>query len=101
MLGDRLYWSFFLGNKIESSVAEEGSTIRIEYEGMVALSHLAVPTRNPSRPNPCEGRPCNGSGICVITPTAFRCPQPWTTFTLPQLGVHFSSLVRLDGENRR
>ena len=78
ILDDRLYWSYHNTSKVVSSTTTRGSSIRNEYMGAVGLMHLTVPRWNPprSRLNPCEGRSCPLSGLCVLSHSSFNCLVP-------------------------
>ena len=74
LVGSRVYWGYWSSNgAIESSSVEPGSEIRVEITGRVVTRHFTVPLWNPprNRTNDCEGIEC--SGVCVLTPSSYKC----------------------------
>ena len=73
ILGERLYGGYWFSSTVQSSNIHTGADVRVEHVGSARTAHLTVPIWNPpgNRTNNCEGIVC--SGVCVLTPTFYKC----------------------------
>ena len=75
LLGQRLYWGHRDFNTVQSSSTQAGSDVRVEVVGKSVARHFtAAVWHSPRhRPNDCKGVSC--PGLCVLTPTSYKCLQ--------------------------
>ena len=69
----RIYWGYYSsGNSVQSST-KEGQDLKTIFNGKEEIQHMTVVEGSlpVTRRNDCDGQVC--SGICVLTPTSFRC----------------------------
>ena len=74
---DRVYFGSFGSSPYAlRSCSKTGGDIKTHYTGGTQMQHLAfISSRHPTttRRNDCAGQSCSGNGICVLTPSSYRC----------------------------